>query len=87
MDDSSRNILKFIAAGTSAILLLMAAYFYGLAPQPKPMPSPPAEVTTPAEPIAESQIGVTQDAEDEVYSDEEAKPIDGQPTDPAMVDE
>lgn len=42
MDESSRNVVKFIAALTGAILLLMAAWFIGK-PTPPPKPKPTAE--------------------------------------------
>ena len=84
MDESSRFIVKFIAAGTGAILLLMAAYFYGVEPEAKPMPVPPVDVSEPVVGDTQPQA-ITEEKDDQSFNDEDVKPIDGQPT--MLVDE
>lgn len=85
MDESSRYIVKFIAAGTGAILLLMAAYFYGQKPEAIPMPVPPVEASEPAVGVPEPQAVIPAEEDDRIFSNEDVKPIDGQPT--MLVDE
>ena len=80
MDESSRFIVKFIAAGTGAILLLMAAYFYGVEPEAKPMPVPPVDVSEPVVGDTQPQAIIPAEEDDQIFPDEDVKPIDGQPT-------
>ncbi len=85
MDESSRFIVKFIAAGTGAILLLMAAYFYSLEPEAKPIPVPPVDVSEPTVGATDPKTGTPYEKDDQSFNDEDVKPIDGQPT--LLVDE
>ncbi len=85
MDESSRFIVKFIAAGTGAILLLMAAYFYVVEPEAKPMPVPPVDVSEPAADATDPQAEIPEEKDDQSFNDDDVKPIDGQPT--MLVDE
>ena len=80
MDESSRFIVKFIAAGTGAILLLMAAYFYGVEPEAKPTSVPPVEVSEPVVGDTQPQAIIPAEEDDQIFPDEDVKPIDGQPT-------
>jgi hypothetical protein len=80
MDEGSRNIVKFIAAVTGAILLLMGAWFIGRPQEPEPVPvaakviekSPKPAV--PVEPAAEADSDQSTDDDGEEFA-----PINGEP--------
>jgi hypothetical protein len=90
MDEGSRNIIKFIAALTAAILLIMAAWFVGKPRPPQPAPVAAEASKKPAEPVVEADTAAqptTDQADAEAtYDDgEEIAPISGEPVseDPA----
>lgn len=86
MDDTSRNIIRFIAAGTGAILLLMAAYFFAVSRQPPPVRSVAPRVEIPVKPATEILRPADQLTDPAEYvSEEEVKPIDGQPSVPSPL--
>lgn len=79
MDESSRNIIKFIAAGTGAILLLMAAYFFGRGPDSAPGPQAASEkASNPGE--QEKPVVKPLTDNEEYVTDEEIPPITGEPS-------
>lgn len=91
MDNSSRNIVKFIGAITFAALLIMAARFYAKS-QEEPMPAvaeeaskteaAPVEVTD--DPLAETaedgSNGTDPQNPDEVIVEEDAELVMGEPS-------
>jgi hypothetical protein len=83
MDEGSRNIIKFIAALTGAILLIMAAWFLGKPQPPKPAPVAAASKKT-SEPVVETEVAgeaTADETNDEPANDssEDIAPISGEP--------
>ena len=79
MDNSSRNIVKFIAAITFAALLIMAARFYADSQKVEP----PAEVAE--TPVAKEPEPVESD--EAAADDAEANPEDSQNPDDQVIEE
>ncbi|MGB5077782.1 MAG: hypothetical protein WBO17_09910 [Sphingorhabdus sp.] len=83
MDDNSRNVVKFIAAATGTILVIMGIWFAIRPPAPQPASPPPANAqvaqpeanSTPDEEVSEPSSDAQRFQEDEEFA-----PISGEPT-------
>ena len=81
MDNSSRNIVQFIASGTVVILLLMAAWYYQKsqdAPQAVNDAAAAAQASGETAPQAPAQTP-TAAATKSTFSDADVQPISGDP--------
>lgn len=82
MDNSSSNIVKFIATITVAVLLLMAASYYA---QSQKAPAQPAIVEK-ADPVKvdtvepDPALSIDENSSEAEDPDEEIEPINGQPS-------
>lgn len=88
MDNSSRNIVKFIATLTIAALLVMAARYYAMSQDAEPQPVATAEKAAPKPEVAGEEVAQGEaNATDDEISDadteiviEELEPITGEPS-------
>ena len=88
MDNSSRNIVKFIATLTIAALLIMAARYYAMSQQAGPQPVATVEKALPEIEAAEEDVAEdeTSAADEEIRDSdteviiEELEPITGEPS-------
>jgi hypothetical protein len=71
MDNSSRNIVKFIAALTGAALLIMAARYYAMSQEVTPPPVAPETAATAAVPAAEMDADITAETGDPAANPDE----------------
>jgi hypothetical protein len=88
MDNSSRNIIKFIATLTIAALLIMAARYYAMSQDAEPQPAATADKAAPKPEVVGEEVpqDETSAADDEISDAdteiviEELEPINGEPS-------